>query len=203
MRILLTGFEPFGGEKINSSYEAVKLLPDNIAGAEIIKLQIPTSFSRCALAVENGIIAYNPDVVLNIGEAGGRACVTVERVAINLAETVIPDNDGDMPSGEPLQTGGPAAYFATVPVKEIVNYVRQRGIPCQISYSAGAYVCNCVMYRVLHMADVRYRNIRAGFIHVPYIHEQVKDRDRGTPSMSLSVIANALEFAIEAVIEKC
>lgn len=199
MKILVTGFDPFGGEKVNPAYEAVKLLPDTIAGAEIIKLEIPTAFSQCGAAVEAGILAHHPDAVLNIGQAGGRSCVTVERVAINLAEAGIPDNNGEQPSGEPLEAGGPAAYFATVPVKVMVQNVRAHGIPCQISYSAGTYVCNCVMYRVLHMAATKYPNLRAGFLHVPYADAQAVGKPDGTPSASLNVIAKALEYAIEAM----
>lgn len=200
MKVLITGFDPFGGEKVNPAYEAVKLLPDTIAGAEIIKLEIPTVFSKSGPAVEAGIQAHHPDVVLNIGQAGGRSCVTVEQVAINLAEARIPDNNGEQPSDEPLQAGGPTAYFATIPVKAIVKNVRDHGIPCHISYSAGTYVCNCVMYNVLHMAAVKYPNIRAGFIHVPFADEQVVNKPNGTPSSSLAVIAKALEYAVEAIV---
>ncbi len=200
MKILITGFDPFGGEKVNPAYEAVKLLPDTIAGAEIIKLEIPTVFSESGPAVEAGIRAHHPDVVLNIGQAGGRSCVTVERVAINLAEARIPDNNGEQPSDEPLQANGPTAYFATIPVKAVVKNIRDHGIPCHISYSAGTYVCNCVMYNVLHMAAVKYPNIRAGFIHVPFADEQAVNKPCGTPSSSLTVIAKALEYAVEAIV---
>lgn len=200
MKVLITGFDPFGGEKVNPAYEAVKLLPDTIAGAEIIKLEIPTVFSKSGPAVEAGIQAHHPDVVLNIGQAGGRSCVTVEQVAINLAEARIPDNNGEQPADEPLQEGGPTAYFATIPVKAIVKNVRDHGIPCHISYSAGTYVCNCVMYNVLHMAATKYPNIRAGFIHVPFADEQVVNKPNGTPSSSLTVIAKALEYAVEAIV---
>ena len=128
MKILVTGFDPFGGEKVNPAYEAVKLLPDEIAGAKIIKLEIPTVFSKSGPAVEAGIQVHNPDVVLNIGQAGGRACVTIERVGINLAEARIPDNAGEQPMDQPLQPDGPSAYFATIPVKAMVKNVRDHGI---------------------------------------------------------------------------
>ena len=199
MKILVTGFDPFGGEKVNPAYEAVKLLPDEIAGAQIIKLEIPTVFSRSGPAVDAAIQVHHPDVVLNVGQAGGRACVTIERVAINLAEARIPDNAGEQPVDQPLQPDGPAAYFATVPVKAMVRNVREHGLPCQLSYSAGTYVCNCVMYQVLHLAAVKYPGIRAGFIHVPYADEQVVGKAAGTPSSSLETIAKALAYAIEAI----
>ena len=199
MKILVTGFDPFGGEKVNPAYEAVKLLPDTIAGAEVIKLEIPTVFSKSGPAVEAGIQAHHPDVVLNVGQAGGRACVTIERVAINLAEARIPDNAGEQPMDEPLQAEGPAAYFTTLPIKAMVKNVRDHGLPCHISYTAGTYVCNCVMYNVLHMAATKYPNIRAGFIHVPFASEQAVEKAVSTPSASLEVIAKSLEYAIEAI----
>lgn len=200
MKILATGFTPFGGEKMNPAWEAVKRLPDTIAGAEIVKLEIPTVFARCGQAVEAAIQASRPDAVLCVGQAGGRACVTIERVAINLADARIPDNEGAQPVDQPVCADGPAAYFATVPVKAMVKHVRDHGIPCQISYSAGTYVCNCVMYEVLHMAAVRYPGLRAGFIHVPFSDEQAVGKPAGTPSASLAVIAKALELAAEAVV---
>ena len=132
MKILVTGFDPFGGETVNPAYEAVKLLPDTIAGAEIIKLEIPTVFSKSGPAVEAGIQAHNPDVVINVGQAGGRACVTIERVGINLAEARIPDNAGEQPIDEPLQPDGPSAYFTTLPIKAMVKNVRDHGLPCHI-----------------------------------------------------------------------
>lgn len=200
MKILVTGFDPFGGESVNPAYEAVKLLPDTIAGAEIIKLEIPTVFSKSGPAVEAGIQAHNPDVVLNVGQAGGRACVTIERIGINLAEARIPDNAGEQPMDEPLQPDGPAAYFTTLPVKAMVKNVRDHRLPCHISYSAGTYVCNCVMYNVLHMAATKYPNIRAGFIHVPFAAEQVVEKASTMASQSLETIAKSLEYAIEAIV---
>ena len=200
MKILVTGFDPFGGETVNPAYEAVKLLPDNIAGAEIIKLEIPTVFSKSGPAVEAGIQAHNPDVVINVGQAGGRACVTIERIGINLAEARIPDNAGEQPVDEPLQADGPAAYFTTLPIKAMVKNVRDHGLPCHISYSAGTYVCNCVMYNVLHMAATKYPGMRAGFIHVPFADEQAVSKPVSTPSASLQTIAKALEYAIDAIV---
>ncbi len=121
MKVLVTGFDPFGGEAVNPAFEAVKLLPCEIAGAEIIKLEIPTVFSKCGPAVEAGIQKYEPDIVINVGQAGGRSCVTIEQVAVNLAEARIPDNDGEQPSGEPVQKDGAPAYYPTIPVKAIVK----------------------------------------------------------------------------------
>ncbi len=201
MKVLVTGFDPFGGEAVNPAFEAVKLIPDEIAGAEIIKLEIPTVFSKCGPAVEAGIQKYEPDVVINVGQAGGRSCVTIEQVAINLAEARIPDNDGEQPSDEPIQKDGAPAYYATIPVKAIVKNVRDHGIPCHISYTAGTYVCNCIMYNVLHMAATKYSNIRAGFIHVPFAAQQAVEKPNGTPFMSLEMIADSLKYAIEATVK--
>lgn len=200
MKVLVTGFDPFGGESVNPAFEAVKMLPDTIAGAEIVKLEIPTVFSKSGPAVEKGIREHQPDIVINVGQAGGRSCVTIEKVAVNLAEARIPDNAGEQPMGEPLQADGEPAYFPTVPVNAMVKNVRDHRIPCHVSYTAGTYVCNCVMYNVLYLAATKYPDIRAGFIHVPYAAEQVVDKANGMPFMSLEQIAESLEYAIEAAV---
>lgn len=199
MKILVTGFDPFGGESVNPAYEAVKLLPDVIGGAEIFKLEIPTVFSLSSPAVEEGIRKYQPDVVICVGQAGGRASISVEKVAINFVDARIPDNNGEQPLDEPLQADGPAAYFATLPVKAMVQHVKEAGLPCYLSFTAGTYVCNSIMYNVLYMCEKRYPGIRAGFIHVPYACGQVIDKANTTPSMPLETIAKSLEYAIEAV----
>lgn len=199
MKILVTGFDPFGGESVNPAYEAVKLLPDVIGGAEIFKLEIPTVFSLSGPAVEEGIRKYQPDVVICVGQAGGRASISVEKVAINFVDARIPDNNGEQPLDEPLQADGPAAYFATLPVKAMVQHVKEAGLPCYLSFTAGTYVCNSIMYNVLYMCEKRYPGIRAGFIHVPYACGQVIDKANTTPSMPLETIAKSLEYAIEAV----
>ena len=199
MKILVTGFDPFGGESVNPAYEAVKLLPDVIGGAEIFKLEIPTVFSLSGPAVEEGIRKYQPDVVICVGQAGGRASISVEKVAINFVDARIPDNNGEQPLDEPLQADGPAAYFATLPVKAMVQHVKEAGLPCYLSFTAGTYVCNSIMYNVLYMCEKRYPGIRAGFIHVPYARGQVIDKANTTPSMPLETIAKSLEYAIEAV----
>ena len=199
MKILVTGFDPFGGESVNPAYEAVKLLPDVIGGAEIFKLEIPTVFSLSGPAVEEGIRKYQPDVVICVGQSGGRASISVEKVAINFVDARIPDNNGEQPLDEPLQADGPAAYFATLPVKAMVQHVKEAGLPCYLSFTAGTYVCNSIMYNVLYMCEKRYPGIRAGFIHVPYACGQVIDKANTTPSMPLETIAKSLEYAIEAV----
>ena len=201
MKVLVTGFDPFGGEKINPAFEAVKLLPDTIAGAQIIKLEIPTVFTRSADVVEKAIKEHQPDIVIDVGQAGGRSCMTVEKVAINLAEARIPDNDGEQPLDELLRADGETAYFATVPVKAMVENMREHGIPAHISYTAGTYVCNAVMYNVLYLLDKKYPGVRGGFIHVPFESGQVVDKANGTPFMSLEMIAKGIEYSIEAAVK--
>jgi len=201
MRILITGFDPFGNEPVNPAYEAVKLLPDEISGAEIIKLEIPTVFNKCDCVVEDAINKYSPDVVLSIGQAGGRFDISVERVAVNIADGRIPDNDGYQPIDQPIRKDGPNAYFASVPVKAMVEKIRSKGIPATVSYTAGSYVCNFIMYCVLHSIATKHNGIRAGFIHVPFMPSQGIGKPVNTPTMSIESIATAITAAVEAVVE--
>lgn len=199
--VLVTGFDPFGGETVNPAYEAVKLLPGEIAGARIVKQEISTAFTRSAVAIEQALEREHPDIVISVGQAGGRSTLTVEQVAINLAEACIPDNDGEQPLGTPLRTDGDTAYFATVPVKAMVGNVRAHNLPAFVSYTAGTYVCNSVMYNMLYLLDRRFPGIRGGFIHVPFAPQQVVGKPNGTPCMPLHDMAKALEYAIEAAVK--
>ena len=142
MKILVTGFDPFGGETVNPAYEAVKLLPDTIAGAQIIKLQVPTRFTLSGTVLEAAVNEHRPDAVICVGQAGGRSAITPERVAINLADASIPDNAGDQPVDEPIRKDGAPAYFTSLPVKAMVQKMRAAGIPAALSYTAGSFVCN-------------------------------------------------------------
>ena len=199
MKVLVTGFDPFGGESINPAYEAVKMLPDEIAGAQIIKREIPTSFTRGTAEVVRQIELCQPDLVLNVGQAGGAAGLRVERVAINLMDARIPDNDGFSPVDIPVEKDGETAYFTTLPVKKMVEAMKEAGIPAGLSYSAGSYVCNTVMYAGLSLAAHEFPAMRSGFIHVPFIPEQLEGKKEGTPAMELSMIAKGLEAAIKAL----
>lgn len=201
MKILITGFDPFGGETVNPAYEAVKLLPERIAGAEIVKLEIPTEFEKSMEILERAVRQELPDAVISVGQAGGRAEITPERIGINLADARICDNAGSKPREEPLAADGPAAYFSTLPLKEIVKNVQDSGSPCRISNSAGTYVCNSVMYRTLRLAETSQLGFRAGFIHVPYATEQTVTKPAGTPGMALADIARGLCAAVEAVVK--
>ena len=199
MKILITGFEPFGGESVNPAYEAVKLLPDMAGDIQIVKMEIPTVFGEAGKVVETGILQHQPDAVICVGQAGRRADIGVERVAINLVEASIPDNAGNQHMDVKVQEDGDTAYFATIPVKAMVKNIKDHGIPASISYTAGTYVCNSVMYDLLYLIDRKYHSIRGGFIHVPYATEQGVGKPVGTATMELSTISKALLYALEAV----
>ena len=201
MKILITGFDPFGNSTINPAYEAVKRLPDVVKGAEIVKLEIPTVFYKCGEVLEEAVKRESPDVVICVGQAGGRSSITIEKTAINLIEARIPDNEGKQPFDTPVCEDGPTAYFASIPVKAMVKKIYDNKIPAKVSYTAGTFVCNDIMYRLLYMIDKKYPKMKGGFIHVPYLTEQVLDLPEGTPSMSAETIAKALEYSLEAVIE--
>lgn len=167
MKVLVTGFEPFGGDEINPSWEAVKGLPERIGTADVIKLRLPVSFRRCACPAIEAIGTHRPDVVVCVGAAGKRLEVTPERVAINVMNARQPDNDGFRPVDLPIHDDGPAAYVSTLPVKEMVACMEGAGIPSKLSNTAGMYVCNTLMYRLLDYLSRNNSGTRAGFIHVP------------------------------------
>lgn len=200
-KVLITGFEPFGGEEINPAYEAVKLLPDEIDGAKLIKLEIPTVFQKGVDAVYNAIQKYQPDYVLCIGQAGGRSQLTPEWVGINFRNARIADNEGNQPVQTPVIEGGPAAYFTMLPVFCMVEKMKENGIPASVSYSAGTYVCNDVMYSLLHYCHTEFKNTKGGFMHVPYSTEQTVNHPSGTPGMNLKDIAKGIEISIEVILE--
>lgn len=201
MKVLVTGFDPFGGATINPAYEAVKKLPDEIQGANIIKVEIPTVFGDGPDAVEAAIKQHQPDIVLCIGQAGGRTHITPEFVGINFRDARIPDNKGKQPVNEAIHADGPAAYFTKLPVKAIVEKLKSEGIPAALSYTAGTYVCNDVMYSLLYAIDKKYPHIRGGFIHVPYDASQAAELTATTPSMPVCMISKGLMHAIEATLE--
>lgn len=190
-KLLVTGFDPFGGESVNPAREAVLRLPDALGGYEITKLEIPTVFGLAAETVLQAAEELCPHAILCVGQAGGRSAVTPEVVAINLREASIPDNAGNIPVNTPVIENAPAAYFATLPVRDMVQAVKEKGIPCTLSYSAGTFVCNDLLYTLLH----RYRDtdVRVGFVHIPYLPEQARE---GKPSMELDTVVEALTAMI-------
>ena len=199
MKLLITGFDPFGGEQTNPAIEAVKRLPAAIAGATVVPLEIPTVFGTCAEVVRQAIITERPDVVLSVGQAGGRSALTPERIAINLDDGRIPDNAGFQPIDQPIQPNGPAAYFTQLPVKAMARAIRQAGLPSHVSTTAGTYVCNHIMYQVQHLRATEFPQLQAGFIHIPFLPEQVVQRS-GVPSLSLTDDVRGLTAAIRAIV---
>lgn len=199
MKILITGFDAFGGEKINPASLILDKLGDEIDGHKLEKLLLPTKFVGSADILEKKIIQTRPDIIISLGQAGGRADITVERVAINIADASIADNDGKMPIDEKIRWDGENAYFSTLPIKAIVENLRKNQTPASVSNSAGTYVCNFIMYNDLYFAD-KYKNISAGFIHVPYLPAQVLDK-RNMASMSLENMVKAVEIIIKTSAE--
>ena len=200
MKILVTGFDPFEGEPINPSWEAVRRLPDTVEGVEIIKVQLPTSFGRSADVVRAAILEHDPDVVVNVGEAGGQLAISPERVAINVDDDRIPDNDGNQSIGTQILADRPADYVSSLPVKEMVTAMKKTGIPAVVSDTAGTYVCNHLMYQVLHMIDHEFPGKRGGFVHVPYAPQQVVDKP-GQPALGIDEMATALAAGLGAIVE--
>ncbi|MQS75453.1 pyroglutamyl-peptidase I [Companilactobacillus halodurans] len=199
MKILVTGFDPFDTDKINPAIEAVKKLPDEISGAEIIKLEIPTIFYKCAQVVHQAILDNDPDYVLSIGQAGGRYALTPERVAINFDDGRIADNSGFQPLEQPIQSDGQNAYFTQLPVKAMVQSIQKAGLPSHVSTTAGTFVCNHIMYQVQYMIDQEFHNLKAGFIHIPFLPEQTINRPN-TPSLSLDDDVKGITAAIKAIV---
>lgn len=200
MKALITGFDPFGGEKINPSFEAVKKMVHQIEQCEIIKQEIPTVFYKSLDVLEVAIERECPDIVICVGQAGGRFELSIERVAINLNEARIPDNEGQKPIGTPIKEDGKNAYFSTLPSKAILKELLDNNIPAAISYTAGTYVCNHLMYGLMYIIERKYPNIRGGFIHVPYLPEQALLK-KNTPFMPLDMITKGLELAVKATVK--
>lgn len=201
MKILVTGFTPFGGETVNPAWEAVKALPDRIGIWKVERLEVPTEFLRAGEVLTEAVRRLRPDAVLCVGQAGGRDAVTPERVAINKMDASIPDNAGFQPEEQSVVPDAPAAYFATLPIKTMAAAIRAGGLPAAVSNTAGTYVCNCLMYRLLHLAATTYPEMRGGFIHVPYALEQLPGKRPGTPALALEEITRALILAIDAIPE--
>lgn len=204
MKILITGFEPFNNSAINPSQQILERLkaPD---GVEVIKALLPVEFCRSALMIKELLKEHRPDAVLSLGQAGNRPEICVERVAINLDNVrssdgtrELADNAGEKPVDRPIITGAPAAFFSTLPVWDIVSSIRQRDIPAAVSYTAGSYVCNHVMYLALHEASCNYPDMLAGFIHVPFLPEQVEGRTGGY-AMHLADMITGVEAALAVI----
>lgn len=196
-KVLVTGFEPFGGERVNPSWEVVRKLQDlQISGVSLAVRQLPCVFGKAIQALNQAIDEVNPLMVICVGQAGGRTDFSIERVAINVDDARIPDNEGQQPVDQPIVVNGPAAYFSRLPIKALVSGLREAGIPASVSQTAGTYVCNHVMYGLLHrMAQGDNKIEKGGFIHVPYLPEQAA-RHPGSASMAEKTLLKALELTI-------
>ena len=194
--VLITAFEPFGGEQLNPSWEAVSHLHEHmLCGAKIVAKQLPCAFGASLDALYAAIEEVQPEIVIAVGQAGGRTDVTIERVGINVDDARIPDNAGNQPIDEPIVKDGPAAYFSTLPIKAIVEGIREAGIPASVSQTAGTYVCNHVMYGLMHYLAQHKNAIRGGFIHIPWLPEQAV-KHPGAASMPAQTVILALEMAV-------
>ncbi|ORM73219.1 pyroglutamyl-peptidase I [Pantoea wallisii] len=198
--VLMTAFEPFGGESINPSWEAVRSFDGKeIGGARIVVRQLPVVFARCGEVLIQALEEIRPDRVLCVGQAGGRSDITVERVAINVNDARIPDNDRQQPIDEPIVAEGPAAYFSTLPIKAMVAALREVGVPASVSQTAGTFTCNNVMYQLLHWLQRSGSAARGGFVHIPYMPEQAAHHP-GVPSMSTASVIQALETSLQVIL---
>lgn len=196
--VLLTGFEPFGGESINPSWEAVKALNGRrIGGARVHARLLPCRFDESRRMLRKEMRALQPELVVCVGQAGGRAAITPERVALNIDDARIADNAGRQLADQPIIRGGPAAYWSTLPIKAIVAALSKAGIPAAVSLTAGTFVCNHVFYGLMHsLARSRRRpRPRGGFIHVPFLPGQAGVK-KGIPSVPLAKIIAALRVAV-------
>jgi len=197
MKALVTGFEPFGADAVNPSREAVLRLSSRLGDLTIETRIVPTVFGRAIAALEDAIVTTQPDIVLGVGLAGGRAELSLERVAINVDDARIPDNDGQQPIDQPIVAGGPAAYFTGLPVKRAVAALREAGLPAIVSNTAGTFVCNHIFYGLMHLVASRRLPARGGFLHVPYLPEQAAGlAGIQVPSMGLDDIVRGIEIIL-------
>ena len=195
MKILVTAFDPFGEEQTNPALEAVKLLPEQIGEHTITKLEIPTVFNESVDVIKQQLKIETYDAVLAIGQAGGRFDLTPERVGINIDDARIADNKGNQPIDAVIQEDGAPAYFSNMPVKRLTQAIKNAGVPASLSNSAGTFVCNHVLYQLGYLHATTFPHIQFGFIHVPFIPEQVTNKPN-TPSMALDTIVKGLDAAI-------
>ncbi|MWL85896.1 MULTISPECIES: pyroglutamyl-peptidase I [unclassified Cupriavidus] len=194
--VLLTGFEPFEQEPINPSWEAVRALDGaHIGDAVVVARQLPCVFGKAIDAMDALVTSLRPDVVIAVGQAGGRTELSIERVAINVDDARVADNVGAQPIDVTIAADGPAAYFASLPIKAIVRDLRAAGVPAMVSQTAGTFVCNHVFYGLMHALAKASSVARGGFIHIPYLPEQAA-RHPGAPSLALETLIAGLRVAV-------
>ncbi|HEY2347327.1 MAG TPA: pyroglutamyl-peptidase I [Xanthomonadaceae bacterium] len=198
--VLLTGFEPFEGEDVNPAQEVVReLAGERIAGHRVEPFVLPVTFTDAVERLADVIASTRPSLVIAIGQAGSRARISIERVAINLIDARIADNDGAQPVDEPVIAGAPAAYFSTLPVKAMLAALESAGVPAELSFSAGSFVCNALFFALMHVLATRHPGLRGGFIHVPYLPRQAA-RHAGAASMDIGTLSKGIGIAIEAAL---
>lgn len=198
--ILLTGFEPFGGERLNPSREIVLALDgEPLAGHRIVGAILPVAFASTQALLEALLDEHRPRLVLALGQAGGRGEISLERVAVNLVDARIADNDGLQPIDEAAVADAPGAYFSTLPLKAMQAHLRDLGIPAALSLSAGSFVCNQTFFVLAHLLATRWPGVRGGFVHVPWLPEQAA-RHPGQPSMALETMLAGVRAALECAV---
>lgn len=200
MALLLTCFSPFGGDELNASQEVLGSLPDQIGGAEIVKLCLPVVFGQAAELAIEAAEHLRPSAIVCLGQGGGRDAITPERVAVNIMDAAQPDIDGFQPVDMPIVPDGPAAFFSTLPIKAMVTAMQEAGVPTQISNTAGTYVCNSLMYSVLHWTANHRPEMPCGFIHVPYLDIQTKGE--GVPALTKDDVVRAITAALRVLTDK-
>ncbi len=194
MKILVTAFEPFGGETVNASLAVLRLLPDELGGAQLVKAVLPVAYGAAPDRLKEAVGREKPEAVLCLGQAGGRTALTPERVAINCADARIPDNAGQQPIDEPLVPGGPDAHFATLPIRAMAAAIREAGLPAEISNTAGTFVCNAVMYALLEW----FPEVKGGFLHLPWLTEQAAEKP-GAFGLSAQELTHGVAAAVRAI----
>lgn len=199
--VLLTGFEPFGGDTVNPALDVVhELAGERIAGHRVVPAVLPVTFADAPARLADAIERERPALVVCIGQAGGRARISLERVAINLIDARIPDNGGAQPIDARVVPDAPDAYFTRLPVKAMLHALTDAGVPAELSLSAGTYVCNAVFFALLHLLHTRWPTLRGGFIHIPYLPQQAA-LHAGAPSMDLGTLSKGIGIAIEAALQ--
>jgi len=191
--VLVTGFEPFGGESVNPSWLAAQALDGRIVdGHTVVGARLPTVFDAAIVSLRDLLLRHRPALAICTGQAGGRGAISLERIAININDARIPDNAGAQPVDTPVAAGAPAAYFTTLPIKAMLAAMMEAGVPAEVSQTAGTFVCNHVFYGLMHELATRAElaGTRGGFVHVPWLTGQ------GQPSMPLDTIVQGLEIAI-------
>ena len=203
-RVLLTGFDAFGGESTNPSQQAVQRLTARPAPEDvhITGISLPVVFGEAIEVMTAAVHEHEPNIVICVGEAGGRAAITPERFAVNLNDAPFPDNAGRQPIEATITEDGPVAYRSTLPITDLVQAIRTAGIPAALSSTAGNYVCNNVFYGLMHLIATTQPQLAGGFIHVPYMHEQVLHRADAPPSLSIATITDAIALAITTTVQQ-